>query len=133
MLFVDNLYSSKWILEKSTKGAKFQYDTFLSLICKQNRDKFLQFKRREDWLDEFLGKYLHRNDKYYDFCYICTIILVLSHEQSSIERGFSVNKDLLVETSVSKLLLTTENVWLFFLAPYWYLWVQNSARPNKEL
>ena len=41
---VDNLYSCKWIVAKSAEGAKLQYDDFLSLICKQNRDKFLQFK-----------------------------------------------------------------------------------------
>ena len=37
---VDNLYSCKWITEKSAKRAKFQYDNFLSFICKKNRNKF---------------------------------------------------------------------------------------------
>ena len=84
-------------MEKSAEGAKLQYDDFLSLICKQNRDKFLQFKWKEGRLDKFLGVYLNRNEKYQNFGYICKVIFVLSHGQSSIERGFSVNKDLLVE------------------------------------
>ena len=61
---VDNLYSCKWILEKSAERAKVQYGDFLSLISKQNRDKFLQFKWKEDRLDEFLSVYLHRNERY---------------------------------------------------------------------
>ena len=83
---MDSLYSCKWIVEKSGEGAKLQYDDFLSLICKQHRDKFLQFKWKEGQTDEFLGVYLHRNEKYQDFWYVCKVIVVLSHGQSSIER-----------------------------------------------
>ena len=77
---VDNLYSFKWIVEKSAEGAKLQYDDFLSLICKQNRDKFLQFKWKEDRLDEFLGVYLQRNEKYQDFWYVCKVMFVLRED-----------------------------------------------------
>ena len=45
---VDNFYTCKWIVAKSAEGAKLQYDDFLPLICKQNCDKFLQFKWKED-------------------------------------------------------------------------------------
>ena len=81
---VANLYSCKWIVEKSTDRVKLQYDDFLSLICKQNRDTFLQFKWKEDRLDEFLDEYLHRNEKYQDFWYVCKVMFMLSHGQSSI-------------------------------------------------
>ena len=110
-VLVNKLYSCKWIVEKSAEGAKLQYDDFLSLTCKQNRDKF---KWNEDPLDEFLGVYLHRNKKYQDFWYVCKVIFVLPHGQSSIERGFSVNKDLLVESLNQQTLLRQRKVYDYF-------------------
>ena len=81
---LNKLYSCKWIVETSAEGPKPQYDDFLSLICKQNSDTFLHFKWKEDRLDEFLVAYLHRNEKYQDFWYVCKVIFVLSHGKSSV-------------------------------------------------
>ena len=40
---------------------------------------------------------MHKNRKFGDFWDFCKIVFVLSHGQSTIEHGFNVNKDLLVE------------------------------------
>ena len=60
------------------------------------------------------GVYLHRNKKYQDFWYVCKVIFVLPHGQSSIERGFSVNKDLLVESLNQQTLLRQRKVYDYF-------------------
>ena len=63
---------------------------FLSSTCKENKSKFKNF-------DDFLRVYFHKNEKYSSQWKICQIVYVLSHGQSSVEHGFSVNKRLLVE------------------------------------
>ena len=101
-------------METSAEGTKLQYVHFLSLICKQSRDKFLKFKWKEDRLDEFMGIYLHRNEKYQHFWYVCKAMFVSSYGQSSVERGFSVNKDLLVENLNQQTLIGQRKVYYYF-------------------
>ena len=73
------------------------WQTILSSTCKENKSKFKIFDVHTQCLDDFLGVYLHKNEKYSSLSKICQIVFVLSHWQSSVERGFSVNKKLLVE------------------------------------
>ena len=113
---VDKLYSCKWLSEKSSEEAKLQFEEFLSLPCKQNCEKFSQFKWEEQRIDEFLGAFLHRNEKYQAFRDVCKEIFVLSHGQSSIERGFSVNKDLLVENLNLQSLIGQRTVYDYFFS-----------------
>ena len=94
---VEKLYSLNWMSEKSAEAAKLQYDDFLSLECKKYYDKFSEFDFKVGELDKFLGAFLHKNKKFIDFWDVCKIAFVLSYGQSAIERGFSVNKDLLVK------------------------------------
>ena len=65
---------------------------FLFSTCKENKSKFKNFHVYTQCLDDFLGVYLHKNDS--SLWKICQILLVLSHGQSSVEHGFSVNKKL---------------------------------------
>ena len=57
---------------------------------------------------------MHRNEKYQDFWYVCKVIFALSHGKSSIERGFSVNKDLLVESLNQQTLIGQRKVYDYF-------------------
>ena len=70
---------------------------FLSSTCKKNKSRFKNFDVHTQHLDDFLGVYLHNNEKYSSLWKICQIVFVLSHRQSGVERGFSVNKKFLVE------------------------------------
>ena len=94
---VEKLYSLNWMSEKSAECGKVQYDDYLSLESKKYYNKFLKLDWKVGQLDKFLGVYLHKNKRFSDFWYVCKIVFVLSHSQSAIECGFSVNKDLLVE------------------------------------
>ena len=46
-------------------------------------------------LDEFMKTYTLNENKYEQFWDVCKYIFTLSHEQSSVERGFNINKDAL--------------------------------------
>ena len=45
----------------------------------------------------FLAEFLARNEEFKWFWFVCKIIFTLSHGQSQVERGFNVNKEILVE------------------------------------
>ena len=67
----------------------------------QNTEKFTTFNISADAVDFFLDEFLHKNQKYISFWRVCGIV-VFSHGQSAIERGFSINKQLLYENLQEK-------------------------------
>ena len=80
----------------SDKG-KQEYQEFLSSVCKEKKDEFLSFDKSKDRLDRFLVSLLHGNSRFINLFKACKIILTLSHGQSDVERGFSINKEMMVE------------------------------------
>ena len=60
----------------------------------------------EKFPDVFLLNFLHKIPKYKVFWKVCNIIFVLSHGQGAVERGFSINKELLVENLQEKSLVS---------------------------
>ena len=74
-------------------------------------EKFATFSKSTDDLDLFPGKFLHKNQKYISFWRVCGNIFVFSHSQSTIERGFSVNKQLLVENLQEKSFVSQQIVY----------------------
>ena len=62
----------------------------------QNTETFSTFNKSADAVNLFLGEFLHKNQKYISFWRVCGIV-VFSHGQSAIERGFSNNKQFLYE------------------------------------
>ena len=71
---------------------KFNTDYWANLIA------HLWNKRKErEKVVPVLGEYLSESEKYCDLWQVAKLILILSHGQASVERGFSVNKQLTVE------------------------------------
>ena len=91
------MFHSKHLSGKEVDAAKYQYDDFLKSVVKGNSECFLQCSFKITRLDEFLGTYLNRNEKFKELCKICIFTFTLSRGQSSIERCFNINKHLLVE------------------------------------
>lgn len=85
------LVSAKFVEE-----AKEQYQSFVKDVVTAEFDKFKGFDKYDQRVDEFLGTYLSEQ-KYCKVYDILKIVCTLSHGQSSIERGFSINKEHLVE------------------------------------
>ena len=74
-----------------------EYEKFLGEECIQFKDKFEAFNQDKDRLDEFLGVFLRGKKQYKSLWKVCVIVFVLTHGQSNVERGYSVNKEMLVE------------------------------------
>ena len=85
-----------------TDDADLQYNEFVDSECSKYREKFVTVDKFTDVVGLFLGEFLHKNQTYISFWRVCGIIIVLSYGQSTIKRGFSVNKQLLVENLQEK-------------------------------
>ena len=91
----DKLYSLDKITAQVANSAKNQSDKFIQAASFEHKELFLKFNFTEDRLDTCLGLYLAYESQFKDLWHICKIIFILSHDQSSVELGFSVNKEIL--------------------------------------
>ena len=93
---VDKLFESKWLSSEKSDLAKKEYDTLIQSANQELKDKFLGFKS-EGRIDSFFGELMHGISKYKNCFEVFKLIFVLSHGQAAVERGISVNKELLTE------------------------------------
>ena len=93
----DKLYEMKWISASDSDSAKQQFDTLITSANHEHKDRFQMFDQYKDRVDSFLGLYLHNCVKFSSIWKVCKITFTLSHGQAAVERGFSVNKEVLVE------------------------------------
>ena len=97
----DKLYEGKWLDGSESEQAKKEYEDFLVSVHHELKDKFNSFDYDKERLDEFLKGFLYKNKKYSHLWKVCLFIFTMFHGQSSVKRGFSVNKELLV-TNLTK-------------------------------
>ena len=91
------LVAYKIVSADFAQNAKTQFIKFLG-VAKQEKQEFINFDKREDRLDKFLWKHVQNLGSSSDALkQLMQILLILSHGQAQVERGFSVNKQLLVE------------------------------------
>ena len=103
---VDKFYNLRKITVSTADNAKGQYDEFLKAVKFEHKERFLKFNFSNDRLDEFLGIYLNNESQYKDLWLICKLVFVLSHRQSNIERGFSVNKEVIQHNQQERSLIS---------------------------
>ena len=73
------------------------YKIFLQTIVNKNISSFTDFNIDHDRLDVFLLSYLESCSRFPQLTEIFKFVMTLSHGQAAAERGFSTNKNLLVE------------------------------------
>ena len=86
--------------------AKFEFSHFISTFVKENRDEFLAFRKETDRLDKFFSRYIGAKDQFKSLRKLFQIVLNLSHRQAQVERGFTINKQLLDDNMSSETLIT---------------------------
>ena len=74
-----------------------QYNEFVDKASKFERLDFENFNFKVDRLDEFLFKHIGKVTAFSKLWNIIKKLLILSHGQASVERGFSVNRQMMVE------------------------------------
>ena len=108
---VDSLYSKSWLSSRDADESKKEYDIFLETVNHEYRDKFLLFDVKTNRVDDFLASFIHGNTKFKFLWNVCKLVFTLSHGQSAVERGFSVNKELLVENLEKESLISQRMVY----------------------
>ena len=89
--------SYKIISAGTADRSKSQYSKFVTTIAKENKTEFLNYSKTDPRLDKFKTKFVGTSTKFSELWKPFKISLILSHDHAQVERGFSVNKHLVVE------------------------------------
>ena len=92
---VYNLVQVDRVTPKEADGIYAEYKRYLEMVVMKNRQRFLNFNKRENRLDEFFFFDVEDLSDYPKLRKVIKMILVLFHGQVYIDRGFNVNKDML--------------------------------------
>ena len=111
---VDVFFRKKTLSAKLADNCKQQYDEFLEDVQFKHKENFLKFNYLTDHLDDFLCPYLADEKKYENLWYVCKIVMILSDGQSSIEHGFSINKEIRDNSLQEKSLISQRLIYFHF-------------------
>ena len=104
--FIQKLFDLKLLTSVESDNAKRELELFIQTVVHQNKDEFSSFNKDKQRLDTFFSKYCSQNADYVNFWKVCKIVFVLFHGQADVERGFSVNKEILVENMLKESLIS---------------------------
>ena len=87
------LVDTKWLSVRKCDEIVNQFELYLDTIIRPNIFEFNDDSR----LDSFYYRHLGTSEQYSDLFSIVKQLLIISHGQAQVERGFSTNKQLLIE------------------------------------
>ena len=90
------LADTKWIKNEQADCIWIQCKKFVSDAKQFHHDKFSSFSLEENRLDAFYFELLSGKRDFKELWDTMKFLLTLSYDQASVERGFSVNKEVLV-------------------------------------
>ena len=92
---LNKLIEEKWKTSQQADAKLTQYKKFISEVKKYHHNKFASYSFIHESLDKFLTELLDKQKEYEELWVTLRILLTLSHEQAAMERGSSVNKEVL--------------------------------------
>ena len=87
-----NCLEEATLLTADLDTAKRQFDTFVRNNKNNEKFKNFNFTKAEDRVDTLFYNALHDDKESKELWSVVKLLLVLSHGQASVERGFSINK-----------------------------------------
>ena len=93
---LQRLIETRWKTSEEADTVLAEYRKLVSDAKRYHLDKFSSFKITTDRLDSFLFEVLQNQNESQQLWITMQLILTLSHGQATVERGFSVNKEVLV-------------------------------------
>ena len=107
----------------ATTGDKalLQFTSIVQTCLRTESEKMQAFKRNKHRLHDFFFKELTGVSMHKELCMVLQVVFVISHGQASIERGFSLNKNLadnMEEVSIQSHRLIKDYLLLDELSPY---------------
>ena len=108
-ILLQRLVKANKISSQSAERVKAQYRLFFDVVD-SNVTAFKDFNKENDRLDSFFADFIGRDKSNADMWEVCKIMSTLSHGQSSVERGFTVNKQFSIENLNAKTLIALRRV-----------------------
>lgn len=97
--------------------AMTEFRKFCDDVVVKHKGDFMAFKETSegsldaDRLDIFFARFLDHMDEYKHLWAVCKLCLTLSHGQATVESGFSVNKEILIENQLEDTLIAQRRVY----------------------
>ena len=107
----------KIVTETHSDLALRQYISFTREDAKLNADQLNEFSRSNDRLDDFYFKKM-KVSKFSELAFVYKVVFTLSHGQSSVESGFSLNKSVLVDNISNKSIVSRRSIKDHMLSNY---------------
>lgn len=98
------------ILSHSTGDKAFSQFQTLQISLGEEADKIASFNPNTQRLDEFYFHQLNNVSKHNELCTVLKLIFTLSHGQADVERGFSLNKNLINQNMESLTIISRRRV-----------------------
>ena len=92
---LQRLIETRWKTPEEADTVLVEYRKLVSDAKRYHLDKFSLFKITTDRLDSFLFEVLQNQNESQQLWITMQLILTLPHGQATVERGFSVNKEVL--------------------------------------
>ena len=92
---LQQLIEARWNIPGEGDTILAQFRQFTAEARKYNKDKFASFQHENMQPDCFYSEMLEAKEEYKDLWRTLQLLLTLSHSQAAVERGFSVNKEVL--------------------------------------
>ncbi|KAK9543284.1 hypothetical protein VZT92_001075 [Zoarces viviparus] len=99
------LLNAGWCPATECDKVLSQYKAFSLDVNTNHKAEFHEFVYSFMELDEFSSRYLSVKEEYAELWNIMKCLFTLSHGQAAVERGYSVNKDMLVENLQEKTII----------------------------
>ena len=96
-LVVDYLVKQQHLQGRNCDELIRQYNEFLDSVVRPNSPAFKDFDFHKQRLDEFLHQHVARSGSFAKLWDVMRTLLILSHGQASVEKGFSINRQVVVE------------------------------------
>ena len=96
-LVIDHLVNQQHLEGRSCDELIRQYDEFVDTVVRPNLPAFKEFDFHKQRLDEFLQQHVAKSGSFPRLWEVMRMLLILSHGQATVEKGFSINRQVMVE------------------------------------
>ena len=93
--FQKQLVEEKWKTNQQADSELAQFKKLMSEAKKYHYERFATYSFTQKRLDKFFSKLLENKEEYEQFSTTSKMLLTLSYGQATVDRGFSVNKEVL--------------------------------------
>ena len=92
---LQKLMNTKWLTPSKCDDALQEFKVWVREMEVHHPAELHDFQYKTNRLDDFYHCYMGNHEQFGTIWYAFKLLLILSHGQSSVERGFSTNKDIL--------------------------------------